>query len=97
MEHFRDFYDGRGRPGDSECSGWIFLRLFIGREETGWRRAVIYTLIENVRREGYDAHAYLQWVFEKIPGMTNRDNLRELLPKAWIDLQQAGSAAAKAA
>ncbi|WP_346189742.1 transposase domain-containing protein [Rubritalea halochordaticola] len=30
-------------------------------------KTVIYTLIENVRREGYDPHAYLQWVFEKIP------------------------------
>ena len=59
-------------------------------EDTGWRSAVIYTLIENVRREKLDPFAYLQWVFEKIPQMTNRDDLRTILPKAWIERQRTG-------
>ena len=62
--------------------------LFIGGEETGWRSAVIYTLIENIRREGKDAQAYLKWVFEKMIGRTNQQDLRELLPKAWLAQQK---------
>jgi transposase len=37
--------------------------MFIGREETGWRSAVIYTFVEQIRRHGLDPHAYLEWVF----------------------------------
>ena len=39
------------RPLKLGAKNW----LFIGGEETGWRSAVIYTLIENIRREGKDA------------------------------------------
>jgi hypothetical protein len=59
--------------------------LFIGREDTGWRSAVIFTIIENVRTLGYDPYEYLEWVFGKLPGMTHQDNLRPLLPKAWVE------------
>ncbi|SHK29862.1 IS66 C-terminal element, partial [Rubritalea squalenifaciens DSM 18772] len=72
------------RPLKLGAKNW----LFVGNEDTGWRSAVIFTLIENIRRAGHDAYAYLKWVFEKIPHMTNQDNLRELLPKVWIRLQQ---------
>lgn len=67
------------RPLKLGAKNW----LFVGNEDTGWRSAVIYTLIENIRREGLDPFAYLQWVFEKLPGMTNQDDLRPLLPMAW--------------
>lgn len=73
------------RPLKLGAKNW----LFVGNEDTGWRSAVIYTLIENVRRENLDPFAYLQWVFEKIPLMTNRDDLRAILPKAWIERQRA--------
>lgn len=71
------------RPAKLGARNW----LFIGRESTGWQSAVIYTLVENVRRAGLDPEAYLRWVFERLPGMTNQDDLRALLPAAWIRLQ----------
>lgn len=72
------------RPTKLGMRNW----LFIGRESTGWQSAVIYTLIENVRRAGRDPEAYLHWVFERLPGMTNQDDLRALLPAAWLKLQE---------
>lgn len=68
------------RPLKLGAKNW----LFIGRDTAGWRSAVIYTMIENVRSHGKDPYAYLQWVFERIPGMTNQDDLRTLLPAAWL-------------
>jgi hypothetical protein len=71
------------RPTKLGAKNW----MFIGAEDTGQRSAVIYTLIENVRRHGKDPRAYLQWVFERMPGMTNQDDLRQLLPAAWLKRQ----------
>ena len=45
-------------------------------------------MVENIRRAGLDPEAYLKWVFERMPSMTNQDDLRALLPAAWIKLQQ---------
>lgn len=73
------------RPLKLGAKNW----LFIGRGTAGWRSAVIYTLIENIRSKGKDPYAYLKWVFERIPAMTNQDNLRKLLPKAWLSQQSA--------
>lgn len=73
------------RPLKLGAKNW----LFIGNEDTGWRSAVIYTFIENIRRAGRDPYAYLEWVFEKIPHLTNQNDLRELLPQVWIKLQGA--------
>ena len=71
------------RPLKLGAKNW----LFIGREEAGWRSAVLYTMIENIRSQGKDPYAYLKWVFEQIPSMTNQDDLRRLLPKAWLKAQ----------
>lgn len=68
--------------------------LFIGGEDTGWRPAVIYTMIVNIRRHGKDPRAYLEWVFERLPGMSNQQDLRELLPVAWVEQQNAGAKSA---
>ena len=68
------------RPLKLGAKNW----LFIGGEDTGWRSAIIYTLIENCRILGHDPYEYLKWVFEKIPRMTNQDNMRALLPANWI-------------
>ena len=57
--------------------------LFIGRESTGWRTAVVLTIVENVRRLGLSPREYLQWVLERLPRMTNQDDLRTVLPTAW--------------
>ena len=69
--------------------------LFIGREDTGWRSAVIYTIIENVRILGYDPYEYLKWVFEQLPTKTNQDDLRPLLPKAWVAAKEKQQALAE--
>jgi len=45
-------------------------------------------MIENIRRANKDPYAYLKWVFEKLPSMTNQDNLDELMPKAWLKKQE---------
>jgi transposase len=68
------------RPTKLGAKNW----LFIGREDTGWRSAVVYTFVENIRRAGCDPYAYLKWLFERLPGMTNQDDFRPLLPAAWL-------------
>ena len=81
------------RPLKLGAKNW----LFIGREEAGWRSAVLYTMIENIRSHGRDPYAYLKWVFEQIPSMTNQDDLRRLLPKAWLEVQSSQQAEESAA
>ncbi len=79
------------RPTKIGAKNW----LFIGGEETGWRSAVLYTMVENCRILGKDPYAYFKWVFEKLPVMTNQDDLHQLLPAAWVqELEQANEAAA---
>ena len=72
------------RPLKLGAKNW----LFIGGEDTGWRSAIIYTLIENCRLLGHDPYEYLKWVFEKLPTMTNQDDLRPLLPASWVKQQE---------
>lgn len=72
------------RPLKLGAKNW----LFIGSEDTGWRSAIIYTLIENCRLLGHDPYEYLKWVFEKLPTMTNQDDLRPLLPTSWVKQQE---------
>lgn len=67
------------RPTKLGAKNW----MFIGREDTGQRSAIIYTFVEQVRELGLDPFAYLEWVFERLPTMTNQDDLNVLLPKAW--------------
>lgn len=63
--------------------------LFIGAEHAGKRSAVIYSLIENIRRGGRDPFAYLKEVFDRLIIMTNQDDLTPLMPKAWLERQKA--------
>lgn len=80
------------RPLKLGAKNW----LFIGGEDTGWRSAIIYTLIENCRLLGHDPYEYLKWVFEKLPTMTNQDDLRPLLPASWVKQQEQKKAASLA-
>ena len=57
--------------------------LFMGGETTGQRAAIIYTLVECARRHGHNPEAYLADVLERIPAMTNQDDLGALLPSRW--------------
>ena len=64
----------------------------IGDKETGWRSAVIFTFVEQVRNHGHDPFAYFEWVFEKLMHNPVEGELKELLPDAWVKLQEADSA-----
>ena len=72
------------RPTKLGMKNW----MFIGGADTGWRSAVIYTFVEQVRRHGHDPFAYFKWVFERLPGMTNQDDFAPLLPCSWVAAQQ---------
>ena len=61
--------------------------MFIGADQAVWRSAVIYTMIENIRRADKDPYAYLKWVFERLPSMTNQDDLTALTPQSWLTAQ----------
>ena len=69
------------RPTKIGLKNW----LFIGGAQTGWRSAVLYTMVENCKLQGKDPYAYFQWVFEKLPTMTNQDDMRKLTPAGWVE------------
>jgi len=73
------------RPTKLGMKNW----MFIGGADTGWRSAVIYTIVEQVRRHGHDPFEYFKWVFERLPGMTNQDDFEPLLPRKWVQAQEA--------
>jgi transposase len=78
------------RPTKLGMKNW----MFIGGADTGWRSAVVYTFVEQVRRHGLDPFAYFKWVFERLPGMTNQDDFAPLLPTTWAAAQKAAEKAA---
>ena len=57
--------------------------LFIGHPEAGQRSAILYSLIVSCQRHGKDPLAYLKDLLTRLPRMTNRDDLRPLLPVNW--------------
>ena len=65
--------------------------MFIGGEKTGWRSAVIYTFVEQVRRHGADPFAYFEWVFEKLMHNPPTEDHEALLPAAWIKTRPAAN------
>jgi hypothetical protein len=56
--------------------------LFIGAAEAGERSAILYTLIENCRRNGVNPDEYLRDVLTRLPRMTNRQT-HTVTPQAW--------------
>ena len=68
------------RPTKLGAKNW----MFIGGADTGQRSAVLYTFVENIRSAGADPFAYLHDLFERLPAMTNQDDLRPLLPRNWL-------------
>jgi len=82
------------RPTKLGMKNW----MFVGGADTGWRSAVIYTFVEQVRRLGGDPYAYFEWVFGKLPSMTNQDDFEPLLPCSWFaELPKAAPATDQAA
>lgn len=57
--------------------------LFVGGEETGQRSAILFTLLENAKRHGHHPETYLAAILTRLPTMTTRDDLGELLPSRW--------------
>jgi len=65
--------------------------LFVGGETTGQRAAIIFTLVECARRHGHDPELYLTDILERLPAMTNQDDLGALLPSRWKPATAAGA------
>ena len=57
--------------------------LFIGSPEAGQRSAIIYSIVVSCERHGIDPLAYMTDVLEKLPSMSNQDDLTPLLPSNW--------------
>ena len=76
--------ENRIRPTKIGSKNW----LFIGAEHTGWRSAVIYTFIEQIRLHDLDPFAYLEWVFEKLMHEPPEEQYDDLLPQAWVTAQR---------
>ena len=49
---------------------------------------MIYTFVEQIRGRGGDPFDYFEWVFGRLPGMTNQDDFAPLLPRNWIAAQK---------
>ena len=56
--------------------------LFIGSPQAGQRTAIISIIVSGQRR-GIDPLAYMTDVLEKLPAMSNQDELSPLLPSNW--------------
>jgi transposase len=84
IEFDNNLTENRIRPTKIGAKNW----LFIGREDTGWRSAVIYTFVEQIRRHGLDPFAYFEWVFEKLMHAPSADQYEALLPEAWVLAQR---------
>jgi len=56
--------------------------LFIGRAEAGQRGAVLYTIVENCRRQRIDPYTYLRDVLGRLPSLTNQ-NIADWTPAAY--------------
>jgi len=84
IEFDNNHTEGAIRPTKLGMKNW----MFIGRKETGWRSAIIYTFVEQVRRHGLDPFAYFKWVFEKLMHDPSEEELEALLPESWIKSKQ---------
>lgn len=58
--------------------------MFIGGEDTGWRSAVMYTFVEQVRSHGKDPFAFFERVFETLMHNPGPEELEALLPVNWL-------------
>lgn len=57
--------------------------LFFGSEAAGTRNAVVFTLVQNCRMHGVNPEEYLRDMLERLPRMTNQDDLKPLTPRQW--------------
>jgi transposase len=67
------------RPTAVGKKGW----LFFGSEEAGTRNAVVFTLVQNCRMHEVNPYEYFKDLLERLPRMTNQDQLDQLTPLNW--------------
>ena len=67
------------RPSALGKKNW----LFIGHPDAGQRSAIIYSIVVSCQRHGIDPLAYLRDVLQRLPTMTNQDDLAALTPAKW--------------
>jgi transposase len=67
--------------------------MFFGSEDSGQRSAIIYTILENCKRQGIDPGEYLKDVLTRFPGMDIRD-AATLTPANWLAARSAVDQAA---
>lgn len=84
IEFDNNLTEGAIRPTKLGMRNWMFL----GGEHTGWRSAVIYTFVEQIRRHGHDPFAYFEWVFGELMHNPGPEKLEALLPARWIEAQR---------
>lgn len=68
------------RPTAIGKKNWLFL----GRDDTGWRSAVIYSVLTSARNRGIEPYGYLKELLEILPRITNHKAAR-LTPAAWAN------------
>ena len=61
--------------------------LFIGAGDTGWRSAVIFTILACCRNHGIEPYSYLKAVLEILPNATNWQ-IPSLTPAAWANREE---------
>ncbi len=57
--------------------------LFFSSEEAGTRNAVVLKLVQNCRLYGIKPEEYLKDVLERLPRMSNQDDLKQRTPLHW--------------
>jgi len=70
--------------------------LFFGSREAGQKSAVLYTVVENCRRQGIDPFTYLRDVFSNVGNITNL-NVADWTPAGWSARNGPARAARKSA
>lgn len=71
------------RPTKLGAKNW----LFIGNEASGEKTAILYTIIENCRREKIDPREYLEDVLTRLPDM-KASEVAALTPAKWAKAKQ---------
>ncbi len=67
------------RPAALGRKNW----MFIGHPDAGWRMGVFYTLMANCALAKIDPWAWLRDALQRLPSLTNQDDLSSLLPLNW--------------
>ena len=70
--------------------------LFFGSRDAGQKSAVLFTIVENCRREGIDPFAYLRDVFDNAGSITTR-NVDDWTPAGWARRHGLGKAPRRSA